>query len=483
MSRGGRKYRYSPNRFTMRHDDFTAIDPTTGRTLETYAVCDPTALDHAVDRAVNAARQRAQMSVADRVEPLARLEDLLTDRADAWARLAAREMGKPLAEGRAEVRKCAWLCRVVRERAARWLAPDPLAAEDGVGTWQRYDPLGVIFGIMPWNYPFWQVVRFAVPALAAGNSVLMKHASNVPGCSLALQDAFTEVFGPDAFQQLFITHDQTSALIEDDRIAGVSLTGSEGAGRAVGALAGGAIKPQVLELGGSDPFLVLPEADLDAAMAGLIASRMGNAGQSCIAAKRVILHTDVRDAFIERLLPAFEALTVGDPGDEATDLGPVARADLAETVRRQVEASVNAGARILAARDVPSEGFFVPPTVLAAVRPGMPAFDEEIFGPVIALIDAPDVETMVELANRSRYGLGASIWTRDSVRGAELAVRLEAGNVHVNEPVKSDPNLPFGGVKRSGVGKEMGRDGMRAFTMVKTIRVRETDGRTAAADD
>jgi succinate-semialdehyde dehydrogenase / glutarate-semialdehyde dehydrogenase len=391
---------------------------------------------------------------------------------DRYARLMTEEMGKPIAQAEAEIEKCAWGCDYYAENAARFLAPEPTPT-DATQSLVRFDPLGVILAVMPWNFPFWQVFRFAAPALMAGNVGLLKHASNVPRSALAIQEVFEAAgFPPHVFTTLLVSAATVESLIRHPDIAAATLTGSEAAGESVGATAGGALKKVVLELGGSDPFVVLTDADLDAAATTAVEARMINNGQSCIAAKRFIAVGEVADGLESRLRDRIAALKVGDPLDRTTQVGPLARPDLVRELDRQVKASVAAGARVVVGgAPIPGPGAFYQPTLLADVRPGMPVFDEETFGPVAALSRAADESAAIALANQNRFGLGASLWTRDTARAEALAARIEAGLVFVNAMVKSDPRLPFGGVKRSGHGRELGEIGIREFVNVKSVWV------------
>jgi succinate-semialdehyde dehydrogenase/glutarate-semialdehyde dehydrogenase len=337
----------------------------------------------------------------------------------------------------------------------------------------RYDPLGPIFAVMPWNFPFWQVFRFAAPNLMAGNVGILKHAANVTGCAMAIESIFTEAgFPEDVFQTFVIDHEQAERVMRDRRVRGITLTGSVRAGKAVGRIAGEELKPSVLELGGSDPFIVLEDCDLDLAIDGAITARTLNSGQSCIAAKRFIVESSITDEFTRRFTERMEALNVGDPTDEETDVGPQARGDLLEELHDQVRRSVDAGATVLTGGEpLDGTGYFYPPTVLDGVEPGMAAFDEETFGPVAAIIEAEDLEHAIELANDSDFGLGASVWTsRDDLD--EIARRIESGHVAFNGIVKSDPRLPFGGIKDSGYGRELARHGIREFVDAKTVWIK-----------
>jgi succinate-semialdehyde dehydrogenase/glutarate-semialdehyde dehydrogenase len=391
---------------------------------------------------------------------------------DELARLMALEMGKPLAAGRAEIEKCAATCRFYAEEAASFLADEPVATEASK-SFIAYQPLGPVLAVMPWNFPFWQVFRFAAPALMAGNVGVLKHASNVTGCALAIQDVFREAGFPEpAFRALLIGSERVGAVIEAPEIKAVTLTGSTEAGRSVAARAGHMVKKAVLELGGSDPYVILDDADVEAAVATCVASRLINSGQSCVAAKRFIC-TPARASEVERMFAELMSQKrMGDPLDNP-DVGPQARADLRDDLHRQVRSSIERGARALVGGTLPdSPGAFYPPTVLADVRKGMPAYDEELFGPVAAIIVASDEVEALAVANDSAFGLGAAIFTRNVERGTHLATDdLAAGNCFVNTFVRSDPRLPFGGIKQSGYGRELGVWGIREFVNVKTVYV------------
>jgi succinate-semialdehyde dehydrogenase / glutarate-semialdehyde dehydrogenase len=384
-------------------------------------------------------------------------------------------MGKPLRDAVAEVEKCALLCRYYADHAERQLAPQPVSIPgSSAQAYVAFEPLGVILAVMPWNYPFWQAFRFLVPALMAGNGGILKHAPNVPGCADAIESVFHEAGVPvDLLRSVRVGHDAVRRIIHHPVIQAVSLTGSGRAGRVVAAEAGSALKKTLLELGGSDPFIVLDDADLDHAVQCGMTSRLMNAGQSCIAAKRFFLTPGIADAFEARLLEAMASAAWGDPMDPSTRIGPLAREDLRDALHAQVRESIAQGATCLLGGEIPdSAGWFYPPTVLSDVRPGMPAFEEELFGPVAALIRVRDADEAIAWANRSRYGLGASVFTQDRARGEELAHReLEAGLCFVNAVIRSDPRLPFGGVKESGYGRELAEFGIREFVNVKTVWV------------
>lgn len=381
-----------------------------------------------------------------------------------------REMGKPLAQAIAEVKKCATVCRYYADNAADQLADEPVQTDSGRAL-IAFEPLGPVLAVMPWNFPFWQVFRFAAPALMAGNTGLLKHASNVTGCALAIEEVVRDAGFDDAqFQALVIDTSNVDDILRDDRIRAVTLTGSERAGREVAAAAGREIKPSVLELGSSDAFIVLNDADLEAAVPTAVRARMQNNGQSCIAAKRFIVEDGVYDEFVDRFVAEIESMTIGDPMDESTDLGPIARFDLRDEIDDQVRRSVQDGASIATGgKPLDRTGFYYAPTVLTDVEPGTVAFTEEIFGPVAAVIRARDADHAVTLANSTPFGLGGAVFTEDVERGEHIARRLEVGTAFVNQMVKSDPRIPFGGIKRSGYGRELSAFGIREFVNVKSI--------------
>ncbi|RMF87253.1 MAG: NAD-dependent succinate-semialdehyde dehydrogenase [Nitrospirae bacterium] len=449
-----------------------SLNPATGELLERFEAMAPEAVEAAVAATFAAWRAWRDTDFATRAERMREAARLLRRDAERHARTMTEEMGKPIREARAEVEKCAWVCDYYAETAADHLAPEP-GESDGSKAYVRFDPLGPVLAVMPWNFPYWQVFRFAAPALMAGNAGLLKHASNVPRCALAIEALFREAgFPEDLFRTLLVGADQVGAVIDDPRVAAVTLTGSEPAGRQVAARAGSALKKTVLELGGSDPFVVLEDAELDTCCAVATTARCLNSGQSCIAAKRFIVVEAVYDRFLEAFTDRMRALRVGDPLDEATEVGPLARADLRDELHEQVVRSVERGARVVTGGTVPEgPGAFYPPTVLVEVGPGQPAYEEELFGPVAAVIRARDEAEAVAIANDTRFGLGASLWTADVERGERLAARIEAGSVFVNGMVKSDPRLPFGGVKASGYGRELARFGIREFVNVKTVWV------------
>jgi acyl-CoA reductase-like NAD-dependent aldehyde dehydrogenase len=455
------------------------INPATEEALEPIDDQKPPEVEAALARAARAFESWRRTPLVERSRLMRRAASLFRDRSAELSATMTREMGKPVAAAEAEVDKCAAACNHFAAHAADYLATETIAT-DADRSYVRCDPIGAVLAVMPWNFPYWQVVRFAAPALTAGNVALLKHAPNVPGCALALERLFRDAgFPAGVFTTLLIDNDATARVIAHPVVRAVTLTGSERAGMAVAAAAGKALKKTVLELGGSDPFLVIPptgsgaadflrETAVEAAKARCI-----NGGQSCIAAKRFIVVGDA-GTFAAHMADAMDAMAVGDPLDRATQVGPLARLDLLENLHDQVTRSVAAGARLLTGGDrLPRKGYFYAPTVLADVRPGMPAFDDETFGPVAAVIGAKDVDEAIHLANRSRYGLGAGVWTRDVALAERIAPEIDAGCVFVNGQVKSDPRLPFGGVKNSGYGRELSAAGIREFCNVRTVWVKD----------
>jgi succinate-semialdehyde dehydrogenase/glutarate-semialdehyde dehydrogenase len=449
-----------------------SVNPATGELLETFEETPAAELDRMLARADAASREWRRRPIAERADRLHAAARLLRARADTYARTMALEMGKPLAQGRAEAEKCAWACDYYADHAAGFLADEPRPS-DATRSYVRFEALGVVLAIMPWNFPFWQVFRFAAPALAAGNGAILKHAPNVSGAALEIERLVREAGFPEGlFRAALLENAAVAGVIADPRVRAVTLTGSDRAGSAVGAEAGRHVKKTVLELGGSDPFIVLEDADLARAAAAAAEARLQNSGQSCIAAKRFIVVERVADRLLEHLIAEMQARRVGDPLDPTTQVGPQARLDLRANLHRQVEESVARGAQLVLGGRLPKgRGAFYPPTVLVAVEPGMAAFDEETFGPVAAVVRARDEPDALRIANASPYGLGASVWTGDAARGERLAQDVEAGSVFVNGIVKSDPRLPFGGVKRSGYGRELSEYGLREFVNIKTVWV------------
>jgi len=449
-----------------------SVNPATGTLLETFEETPAAELDRILARAHAASREWRRLPVAARAERLRAAGRILRERKDAYARTMALEMGKPLAQGVAEAEKCAWVCDYYADEAAAMLADEPRRT-DAARSYVRFEALGPVLAIMPWNFPFWQVFRFAAPALAAGNAGILKHAPNVSRCALEIEQVFRDAGLPDGlFRSVFLSNEATAGVIADARVRAVTLTGSDRAGSQVAERAGRHLKKTVLELGGSDPFIVLEDADLARAATIAADARLQNSGQSCIAAKRFIVADRVAGQFTERLEAEMASRRLGDALDPATAVGPQARLDLRANLHRQVEESVRRGARLVLGGRLPDEpGAFYPPTILTAVQPGTPAFDEETFGPVAAVVVARDDADAVRIANASVYGLGASVWTADAARGERIARELETGSVFVNGMVKSDPRLPFGGVKRSGYGRELSEYGLREFVNIKTVWV------------
>ena len=454
-----------------------SIDPANGRELATFPELDAAGIEEAVDRAWSSRHAWRDAGFNLRTAILRSAAGVLRAEKPRFAALMTSEMGKPIVEAEAEVEKCAWTATWIADNAARLLADEPIEST-ATKSYVRFQPLGVILAVMPWNFPFWQAFRAGLPALAAGNVMLLKHASNVPQCAVAIEDVFREAGVPKGvFQTLLIGSGAIEGILADRRVAGVTLTGSEAAGAQVAATAGKALKKSVLELGGSDPFIVLADADVKTAAKVACRARNQNNGQSCIAAKRFIVAEPIADEFEELFTSAVAALKVGDPMDRANQVGPLARADLIDDLERQVKESVKKGARVLTGGkrlDKGPGGYFFEPTVLAGVRPGMPVYHEETFGPVAAVIRVRDAEEALRVANDSEFGLGASVWTNDIERGEMLAERVEAGLVFVNGMVASDARLPFGGVKKSGYGRELSSYGIREFTNIQTVWVGPT---------
>ena len=449
---------------------YTTINPATGKRVQEFALLEDPAIEAALARAAAAQQKWAQVAIGERCALLARTAGVLRERKSELAALITLEMGKPIVEAEAEIEKCAWTCEHYAEHAPRYLA-DEMIESSARDSRVVFDALGLVLAVMPWNYPFWQVVRFAAPALAAGNGALLKHASNVPQCAIALADVFTRAGAPAGlFTNLLVGASSVKRLIEDRRVVAVTLTGSTPVGRQVAAQAGAVLKKQVLELGGSDPFIVLADADLDACAKVAVKARFSNTGQSCISSKRFIVENVIADRFVDAFSAAAAKLVIGDPTRRDVDLGAMARLNLRGELHEQVRRSVASGARLLTGGEIiAGDGFFYPATVLDHVKPGMAAADEETFGPVAAVMRVADADAAIALANATEFGLGAALWTADLDRAALLARRIEAGAVFVNAPVASDPRVPFGGIKQSGYGRELGEWGIREFTNTKTV--------------
>jgi len=448
------------------------MNPATGELRFRYETMSPAALAEALARAEAAQREWRHLPLSARLPLFRELAAVLRREREAWAGLITLEMGKRREESLAEIDKCAWLCEVYADMAPSWLAEESVVA-DGLRHRIVFQPLGVILSIMPWNFPFWQALRFAVPALVAGNASLLKHARNVPGCAEAIAGAFAAAgFPPGLFQAIFATHADLEALLDAESIRGVSLTGSTEAGALIAAAAGRRLKKVVLELGGSDPFVVLEDAPFEVAVAGARQGRLVCTGQSCIAAKRFIVVAPLAERFAERLAAEFRTLVPGDPADPAVTLGPLVDAAAVEALETQVASSVAGGARPLCGGRRPERpGYCFGATVLADVVPGMAVAEEEVFGPVAPIFSVPDEAAALALANATPFGLGGCVWTRDLARGEAFARRLEAGAVFVNSIVKSDPRMPFGGLKRSGLGRELSAYGLREFVNVQGLNV------------
>ncbi len=450
----------------------SSINPYNSEVLEEFVEYK----DHQIEKALNngqkAFREWSNTSFSHRRDLMLKCADVLEQDIEKLSRIITLEMGKLISESRAEINKCAWVCRYYADHAETFLRDEKLDVEEA-DSYLVYDPLGIVLAIMPWNFPFWQVFRFAAPGLMSGNVGILKHASNVPQCALAIEEVFKASGFPEGtFQTLLIGSNKVPKIIDDSRIKAVTLTGSDIAGRRVAERAGKNLKKLVLELGGSDPFIILKEADLKKSVDTAVKARMINCGQSCIAAKRFIIEESIFDEFIDLFNKAFSTLKGGDPLSDQVDYGPMAREDLAAEIDHQVEASVNLGAKILTGGQRPStKGSFYQPTILTHVKPGMPGFDEELFGPVASVISARDASDAVDIANNSRFGLGASLWTQDRDKAWELARRIETGAVFVNAMVASHPKVPFGGVKDSGYGRELSYLGIREFMNAKSIWV------------
>jgi succinate-semialdehyde dehydrogenase / glutarate-semialdehyde dehydrogenase len=453
------------------------VNPATGKTIRTFEPFSAARVGECLDRAATAYRAHRRTTFADRAQRMQKAAAILDAECRELGRLMTLEMGKPIGAGIAEAEKCATACRYYAENAERFLADQPAKMEGGK-SWVAFQPIGVVLAIMPWNFPFWQVFRFAAPALMAGNVGVLKHASNVPQCALAIEDVLRRAgFADGIFQTLLIGSDLVEGIVADKRLAAVTLTGSEGAGRSVAGAAGRNLKKSVMELGGSDPFVVMPSADLEQAVSTAVTARMINNGQSCIAAKRFIIHEKIYDEFLKRFVAAVSAIRVGDPMDEKTQLGPLATGAIRDGLDNQVKASVAAGARLLTGgKKLEGEGYFYAPTVLTEIPPSAPAAQEELFGPVASVFKAKDLADAIRIANGTSFGLGASAWTRDAAERDAFVAEIESGLLFINGMVVSDPHLPFGGVKNSGFGRELGEFGIREFVNIKSVRV--LDGQT-----
>jgi succinate-semialdehyde dehydrogenase / glutarate-semialdehyde dehydrogenase len=453
-----------------------SINPTTGQQLKNFPTLADDVLRAKIVESERVFQEYRHTSGDRRSQWLHQAARLLRDDRQSleWAKLMTLEMGKPIEQAIAEIQKCAWVCDFYADRGAEFLAPEPITT-DASQSWLEYQPLGTIFAVMPWNFPFWQVFRFAAPTLMAGNVALLKHASNVPQCALAIEDILLQAgFPPGVFQTLLISASQVESVVKSPQVKAATLTGSEPAGASLAQAAGTVLKKTVLELGGSDPFIVTTSADLDEAVAVGVKARLLNNGQSCIAAKRFIVLEEIADAFTTKFVEAFSQLQIGDPLQTATDVGPLATLTGLEQIDRQVQTSIAGGAECLIGGKHWSglPGFFYEPTILKNIPPTCATYRDEFFGPVALLFTVPDLDAAIALANDSPFGLGASAWTQDSLEQDRLIRELEAGSVFINGMVKSDPRLPFGGIKRSGYGRELGRPGILEFVNIKTIWIK-----------
>jgi succinate-semialdehyde dehydrogenase/glutarate-semialdehyde dehydrogenase len=460
------------------------INPATGETVRTFEPHTRAQVDEKIALSAAVFRAYRRTPLPERAERMRRAAQILEDEQDTLGRVMTLEMGKLLKAGREEAVKCAWGCRYYADNAERFLADEP-AKSTATESFIHYQPLGAILAVMPWNFPFWQVFRLAAPALMAGNVVLLKHASNVPQCALAIEDVFRRAGFPEgAFQTLLIGSSDVQRVLEDRRVAGVSLTGSEHAGRQVASVAGKELKKTVLELGGSDPFIVTPTADLDAAIETAVKARIVNSGQSCIAAKRFIVLDTIADIFEQRFADRMKALKVGDPLDPATEVGPLSTRDVLDDLAVQVRQSVDKGAAVLTGGTVLERpGHYYAPTVLTNIPRDCPAYTDELFGPVASVFRARDVTEAIRIANDTSFGLGSSVWTGDPAERARFIDEIEAGQVFVNGMVVSDPRLPFGGIKHSGFGRELGAYGIREFVNVKTVWINDPGRRAGSATE
>jgi len=448
------------------------LNPATGEVVKTFNALTTQEINDKLDAAQRAAASWRLAPISERTKVLRRAGELLEERKAEYGRMMTLEMGKTLKSATEEAAKCALACRYYADNAERFLANQVVDAKDE-RSYVAFQPIGVVLAVMPWNFPFWQVIRFAAPAIAAGNVGLLKHSSNVPQCALALEQLFIDAGAPGGvFQALLIGSDAVAGILADDRVAAATLTGSEGAGSSVASHAGKAIKKTVMELGGSDPFIVMPSADFDKAVETAVNARTINNGQSCIAAKRFIVHEAIADRFTERFVARMKELVVGDPMDEKTNIGPLAMKQIRDDLADQVKRSVDKGAKVaLGGKARDGKGWYYEPTVLTNVSTESPAFREETFGPLAAIIRARDLDHAIALANDSRFGLGAAAWTRDEAEIERFARDIESGQVFINGMVASDPRFPFGGVKKSGYGRELGAFGMHEFVNIKTVRI------------
>lgn len=451
-----------------------SINPKNGKLIQSYEEMLPESIDDLIQKTHHTFLEWKQTNFSERANLMKKAAIVLKEKSNEFAKLMANEMGKPIKQGRAEAEKCAWVCEYYAEHAEKFLQPEMIKT-DATKSYVTYQPLGVVLAVMPWNFPFWQVFRFAAPGLMAGNTAVLKHSSNVSGCALMIEKIFQEAGFPEhAFTTLLVSSKGVNKIIENPLITAVTLTGSTPAGKAIASKSGEMLKKTVLELGGSDPYIVLPDANLKSAVNLCTSGRLINSGQSCIAAKRFIIPEEIAENFEKLFLEKMSMHKIGDPLSEDVDVGPQARHDLRDELHDQVTKSIKKGATCLLGGEIPAgEGAYYPPTVLTNVKPGMPAFDEELFGPVAAIIRVRDTEEAIWMANETPFGLGAAIFTGDIKKGEKIAAeRLDAGCCFVNDFVKSDPRLPFGGIKQSGYGRELSHYGIKEFVNIKTVYVK-----------
>ncbi len=450
------------------------MNPATGKVVQNYETIDSDRLKQQIEKTHQAFLEWKKTDFSHRASLMKKAAEVLESHQQEWAELMAQEMGKPVADGKKEIQKCAWVCNYYSENAEKFLQPEEIQSSASK-SYVSFQPIGTVLAVMPWNFPFWQVFRFAAPALMAGNAGLLKHASNVPGCGLAIEDVFQQAgFPENLFKMLMIKTRQTNEVLEHPFVRAATLTGSTYAGKAVASKAGEMLKKTVLELGGSDPYVILPDVNIDEVAKTCAASRLINTGQSCIAAKRFIIQESQKEQFEQGMVQHMQSQKIGDPMDENTQLGPMARHDLRDELHEQVKKSIEMGAKCLAGGEVPDDpGAYYPATVLTEVKKGMPAYDDELFGPVAAIITAKDEEEQIRIANDSVFGLGAAVFTQDVEKGTRIAEEeLDAGCCFVNDFVKSDPRLPFGGVKESGYGRELSYYGIKEFVNIKTVYIK-----------
>ena len=453
-----------------------SVNPSNNQLLQEYRKHSDDEISEILESSHNSWLEWSNTPVRERADRLTKVSELLLKDLEDHARLITLEMGKPISQARAEIKKCASVCEYYVQNGPRFLKNEIIETEASK-SFVSFEPLGVILGIMPWNFPYWQVFRFLAPTLTAGNGALLKHASNVTGCALAIEDLFAKAGYPkDLMRTLLMDHDQTERVIQDSRVQAVTLTGSEKAGMIVAAQCGKALKKTVMELGGSDPYIVLEDADLDSCVETAVSARLNNAGQSCIAAKRFIIHQDIHEKFHHKLKARLESVTLGDPLHEEAMIGPMAREDLRQELHRQVTDSIAQGAKCEMGGKIPEgPGYYYPVTILTNVQKGMRVYEEETFGPVYALIKANDEKDAIRIANDSEYGLGASLWTSDEKRAEEITTKIQSGSVFVNTQTVSNIHLPFGGIKKSGYGRELSHYGIKEFVNIKTVFIKTSE--------